>query len=126
MKAMILVDIPENKNIENLLTPFSSKVTLDYGDEVLYLDGQIISSKKECLCSTDKNQLLQKENIEIRDLRILTGLTQKEFSEKYKIPYQTLKKWEMNATEKVGEKEVKRKAPEYLINALKHLILYTE
>lgn len=47
MKAMIVVDIPENKNITNPLTPFNTKVILDYGNEVLELHGEVHSAASE-------------------------------------------------------------------------------
>ena len=41
MKAMVIVDIPENENVNDLFAPFNTKVTLDYGSEVIYLEGEV-------------------------------------------------------------------------------------
>lgn len=46
---------------------------------------------------------------DVLSIRKLSGLTRKEFGEKFKIPYRTLQNWEL------GERE----APEYLVNLLK-------
>lgn len=44
----------------------------------------------------------------IKEIRKYTGLTQKEFAEKYKIPKRTIENWETE----------KRKCPEYTIELL--------
>ena len=41
MKAMVVIDIPEREKIPYPLSPFNVKVTLDYGDEVVYLGGEV-------------------------------------------------------------------------------------
>ena len=41
MKAMVIVDIPKNENVNDLFAPFNTKVTLDYGSEVIYLEGEV-------------------------------------------------------------------------------------
>lgn len=48
MKAIVLVDIPEDDALD-MLSPFNTKVTLDYGDKVLELSGEVraIPEKKE-------------------------------------------------------------------------------
>lgn len=46
---------------------------------------------------------------DVLSIRKLSGLTRKEFGEKFKIPYRTLQNWEL------GERE----APEYLVNLLR-------
>lgn len=46
----------------------------------------------------------------IKELRSLTGMTQKQFSEYFNIPHRTLQNWE-------GEQ---RKCPEYLLNLMKY------
>ena len=53
MKAIVIVDIPESGKISNLLTPFDTKVTLDYGDEVVYLKGEVRSIATEFQGDTD-------------------------------------------------------------------------
>lgn len=48
MKAIILVDIPED-GVHDMLSPYETKISLDYADKVLYLNGKIrpIPEKKE-------------------------------------------------------------------------------
>lgn len=53
MKAMVIIDIPEDKKIINPLTPFEAKVTLDYGDEVIYLNGEVHSIATESQDNTN-------------------------------------------------------------------------
>lgn len=45
MKVAVIVDIPENKlnNEISILHPFETKVSLDYGDSVVYLKGDVYS-----------------------------------------------------------------------------------
>ena len=50
--------------------------------------------------------------MEIRKLRKLTGMTQKQFSDKYGIPISTLKHWEY------GDRE----CPKYLIDLLEYKV----
>ena len=50
--------------------------------------------------------------MEIRKLRKLTGLTQKQFSDKYGIPISTLKNWEYGY----------RECPKYLIDLLEYKV----
>ena len=40
MKAIVLIDIPEDDSLD-MLSPFNTKVTLDYGDKVLELSGNV-------------------------------------------------------------------------------------
>lgn len=40
MKAIVLIDIPEDNSLD-ILSPFNTNVTLDYGDKVLELRGEI-------------------------------------------------------------------------------------
>ena len=43
MKAIVLIDIPDNQ-VKGIECPFSNmygNVTLDYGDKVIYLNGEI-------------------------------------------------------------------------------------
>ena len=40
MKAIVLIDIPEDNSLD-ILSPFNTKVTLDYGDKVLELNGEV-------------------------------------------------------------------------------------
>ena len=40
MKALVLVNIPEDDSLF-VLSPFLTKVTLDYGNKVLYLNGEV-------------------------------------------------------------------------------------
>lgn len=48
----------------------------------------------------------------VKELREFTGLSQKAFSEKYKIPKRTIEDWEAE----------RRTPPEYVINLLKRVI----
>lgn len=41
MKISVIVDVPEDENIIDPLSPFETKIQLDYGDTVLYLDGEV-------------------------------------------------------------------------------------
>lgn len=49
----------------------------------------------------------------IKELRTLTGLSQQGFADKYKIPKRTLQDWEYN----------KRTPPEYVVLLLKRAVL---
>lgn len=49
----------------------------------------------------------------IKDLRHLTGLTQKKFSEKYEIPKRTIEDWETG----------RRKPPNYVTKLLEYKII---
>ena len=40
MKAIVLIDIPKDDSLD-MLSPFNTKVTLDYGDKVLELSGDV-------------------------------------------------------------------------------------
>ena len=40
MKVIVLIDIPEDDSLD-MLSPFNTKVTLDYGDKVLELSGDV-------------------------------------------------------------------------------------
>lgn len=40
MKAIVLIDIPEDNSLD-MLSPFNTKVTLDYGDKVIELSGDV-------------------------------------------------------------------------------------
>lgn len=53
----------------------------------------------------------------IKDLRTLTGLTQKAFSDMYHIPLQTLKQWESSP-----ESSSYRRPPEYVVFLLERLV----
>ena len=46
MKAIVLIDIPEDSAV-NVLTPFNTKVTLDYGDKVVELRGDVCEVPKK-------------------------------------------------------------------------------
>lgn len=48
--------------------------------------------------------------INIKDIRSLTGMTQKEFAEYFKIPKRTIESWE----------EGKRTPPEYVIDLMRY------
>ena len=50
----------------------------------------------------------------IKDIRVATGMTQKEFSEKYGIPIDTLKGWESG----------KRVPPEYVERLLAYYVQF--
>lgn len=59
MKAVVLIDIPDKQleGIEEPLNPVMyANVTLDYGDKVIYLDGEV----KERELFIDKKQLKEK------------------------------------------------------------------
>lgn len=45
MKAIVLIDIPEDNSLD-MLSPFNTKVTLDYGDKVLELSGEVYDIPK--------------------------------------------------------------------------------
>ena len=47
-----------------------------------------------------------------RDIRELSGLTQKEFSDKYRIPKRTLENWEQGS----------RQPPEYILYLLERVV----
>lgn len=58
MKAIVLIDIPDNQ-IKDIECPFRNmygSVTLDYGDKVIYLNGEI----KERELFANKEQLREK------------------------------------------------------------------
>lgn len=58
MKAVVLIDIPDKK-LEGIEYPFENmyaNVTLDYGDKVIYLDGEV----KERELFNNKEQLKEK------------------------------------------------------------------
>ena len=58
MKAIVLIDIPDNQ-IKDIKCPFINmygNVTLDYGDKVIYLNGEI----KERELFVNKEQLREK------------------------------------------------------------------
>ena len=48
MKAIVLIDIPEDNSLD-MSSPFNTKVTLDYGDKILELSGNVceIPQKKD-------------------------------------------------------------------------------
>ena len=50
MKAIVLIDIPEDDSLD-MLSPFNTKVILDYGDKVLELSGNVceVPQKKKLL-----------------------------------------------------------------------------
>lgn len=58
MKAVVLIDIPDKKleGIEYPLENMYANVTLDYGDKVIYLDGEV----KERELFNNKEQLKEK------------------------------------------------------------------
>jgi transcriptional regulator with XRE-family HTH domain len=56
--------------------------------------------------------------MDIKEIRHLTCLTQKQFAEKYHIPLQTEKQWESS----IGSKSY-RKPPEYVLYLLKETVL---
>lgn len=61
---------------------------------------------------------IEKEKIRpIREIRMKTGLTQKEFAKKYHIPERTLSNWEVPE-----ESSNYRECPEYVIELLKQII----
>ena len=41
MKYAVIIDIPDDANIVDPSTPFEVNVKLDYGESVLYLDGEL-------------------------------------------------------------------------------------
>ena len=58
MKAIVLIDVPDNQ-VKGIEYPFSNmygNVTLDYGDKVIYLNGEI----KERKLFVNKEQLREK------------------------------------------------------------------
>ena len=58
MKAIVLIDVPDNQ-VKGIEYPFSNmygNVTLDYGDKVIYLNGEI----KERELFVNKEQLREK------------------------------------------------------------------
>ena len=58
MKAIVLIDVPDNQ-VKDIEYPFSNmygNVTLDYGDKVIYLNGEI----KERELFVNKEQLREK------------------------------------------------------------------
>ena len=40
MKAIVIIDLPEDDNFD-MLSPFNTKVTLDYGDKVFEVSGDV-------------------------------------------------------------------------------------
>lgn len=52
--------------------------------------------------------------MEIKELRITTGLSQAEFSKKFGIPVSTIKNWEQG----------QRKPPKYLVSMMQQLLKY--
>ena len=55
----------------------------------------------------------ERNYMSIKDLRNLTGLSQKEFGKKYDIPYRTIQNWETE----------QRSCPEYVENLLERVVL---
>lgn len=55
----------------------------------------------------------------IREIRLLSGLTQKEFCSKYKIPLSTLKNWESDPCKNKSH----RKCPNYVEHMLFRLVM---
>ena len=53
MKAIVKIDIPENENVNDLFAPFDTKVTLDYGNEVIYLEGEVHPIATDSQADTD-------------------------------------------------------------------------
>ena len=56
MKVLLIeAEIPENELLKlklrnyNVLFPFATKVTLDYGDKTIYTDGKIVGEKEKGL-----------------------------------------------------------------------------
>ena len=56
MKAIVIIDIPEDSSLD-ILSPFNTKVTLDYGDKVIELRGDVceIPQRKRLLSELTQN-----------------------------------------------------------------------
>ena len=83
---------------------------------------EILLVKTGCRHFIDKLQFMQKVTLKkqevdcmnIKELRQLTGLSQKAFSDKYKIPKRTIEDWEAE----------RRTPPEYVALLLERVIKY--
>lgn len=70
--------------------------------------------------SSDKYKARDKKShMNIKQIRKLTGLSQKAFSEKYEIPFNTLRSWEA-----ASESSKHRNCPEYIVKLLEFKVLY--
>ena len=58
---------------------------------------------------------MENKKMTIKDIRILSGLSQAAFAEKYGIPKRSIENWEMSGTSK-------RKPPDYLVRLLERVV----
>lgn len=54
--------------------------------------------------------------MEVKELRSLTGLSQKAFGEKFGVPLRTIQSWESDS------ETAKRKAPDYVVKMMARII----